>query len=377
MELYTLTENFAKEYPIDEYISAIWTERFLDSGDVVLTVPHTDENRLRLVEGTLLSLQGSDEVMLIETQDIQKGALKVTGNTIDKALFENRVFVPANDLEQQSYVSSGTPGGAMTILVYVTAGFGATAIGTARLSIDIGKQEVTNLTYSDRTVGGVTKDFSIPRGPLLDIIKTIAKADNVGWKIELSDVTESSYALTFVAYTGRDRTSDQTVRPLVRFSPALDSLADVTELKSIAGYKTVAYAISPGFDAETLVGGSQYTGKAYAYSGAELETDFKRRVLLVEITGITAEAVDDDFDKYKNIMDGHARDALANNNFTKVVDGEVVPQSEFQYNVDYGLGDIVELQDQYGYIQKARITEYIRSKDVNGAREYPTVSVIT
>ena len=97
--------------------------------------------------------------------------------------------------------------------------------------------------------------------------------------------------------------------------------------------------------------------------------------MLVEVTGITTDSVEDTQAKYQALLDSKARDALANNNFVKVIDGEIIPQNEYVFGTDYGLGDLIELEDPHGTIQKARITEYIRSSDSNGFRSYPTVSV--
>jgi len=76
------------------------------------------------------------------------------------------------------------------------------------------------------------------------------------------------------------------------------------------------------------------------------------------------------------VLNQRAKDGLANNNYTKVVDGEVVPQAQFQFGKDYGMGDIVELQSLRGDLQRARVTEYIRTQDATGERAYPTISVI-
>ena len=372
MELYTLVPDlFTRDKVVDDYISLIWTERFIDSGDVTLIVSDTAANRALLPQGTILNDPDSPVPMLVETRDIQDGTIKLTGFTLDKVILENRFVVPSNDLEQTAFATPVyTPGEAMAAAVNSYCSTGGPFV---RLGIELGYQELTGFTTQDDTVGGVMQDISVPRGALYDWIKKIGQTENIGWELTVTDAP--SYL--FRVYTGRNLCSDQSTYPVVRFSPALDSLTDLKAVESISGYKTVAYAISPGFDAETLVGGSQYTGKAEAYTNAEFDVGLGRRALLVEISGITAESVNDDFSTYQNIMDRHAKDALANNNFTKVIDGEVVPQSEYTFGVDYLLGDIVELQDQYGYIQKARITEYIRTKDANGTRQYPTVSVIT
>jgi hypothetical protein len=77
-------------------------------------------------------------------------------------------------------------------------------------------------------------------------------------------------------------------------------------------------------------------------------------------------------------LDQKAKDALANNNYVKLADGEVVPELTYTLGLDYGLGDIIELRNEDQTLsQKARITEIIRSQDDTGERAYPTLSVIS
>ncbi|HMS83608.1 MAG TPA: hypothetical protein PKD12_08160 [Nitrospira sp.] len=373
MDLYTLDSSFRKKDVIDEFVSAIWTERFLDAGDLVLSVDATQENRTKLAEGTFVALVGTDQVMLIESQDVQNNILKVTGNTLD-AFLNSRVVIDSSTLDNAEYAYTMTPGALMEYLIDNFAAHGG-PLG-APLGISNWGYQAIPWLFTGLVAAGTAQTFSVKRGPLFDAIKEIGNASKTGWKLVPINVTDASYTLDFSSYVGRNLCSDQSTYPLVRFSPSLDSLADVKELRSMAGYKTICWAISPGFDAaSSLAGGSQYTGQALAYPGALYENGFSRRSMLVEIRDITAANVGNSFATYKSVMDGYARDALANNNYTKVVDGEVVPQSEFKYGVDYFLGDLLELQDQYDFIQKATVTEYIRTQDASGYREYPTIAV--
>jgi hypothetical protein len=72
----------------------------------------------------------------------------------------------------------------------------------------------------------------------------------------------------------------------------------------------------------------------------------------------------------------NARNAFANHNYIRAIDGQTSPQNDYKFGVDYGLGDIIELQGLTGSLSKARVTEYIRSQDQTGEKEYPTISVI-
>ena len=380
MELYTLTSNFNRDTLVDEYSSVIWTERYNDSGDVTLVVEDTAANRALFGDVVFLGTPDSEEVMLLDTADISNGSIKVTGFTLDRFLQTRLIVFSGVASEQALTTSESWPGRAinLTVEAFVSptgliANWGS---GFAPLGIDMTKQTFTHFVLGAESHLGDPKTFNLPRGPLFDWVKSVANEAKIGWKFIPINITETDHDLEFSTYHGTDRTSDQVLVPTVRFSAIQDTLGDSSELRSKRDYRTVAYAISSDFDpVDQITGGAAYTGVAYAYPGANTETDFNRRVLLVDITGITTDTVEDTQAKYQTLMDAHARNALANNNFTKVIDGEVVPQDDYTFGVDYFLGDKVELEDPHGSVQKAKITEYIRSSDSAGSKAYPTVSV--
>lgn len=65
---------------------------------------------------------------------------------------------------------------------------------------------------------------------------------------------------------------------------------------------------------------------------------------------------------------------LNENSAKVVVDGEITQNSQYQYGVDYNLGDRVELMTQFNYSSHMRITEQIFTSDADGVRSYPTLS---
>lgn len=377
MNLYTLGANFNKETLVDEYVSVIWTERFGDSGDVTLVVPDTAANRTLFADGAYLGSDVTDQVMFLDTADIKNGEIKLTGFTLDKLVFDNRMILHLPVTESGERWLSDNHAGAFIedVLTYFATPAGWTTFAGAYFGgdttpngIDMPKQMLSNLVFAE-TATSLSSLYSIQnRQTIYEVIKNVAAVAKIGWRLVPASITPSSHVLAF--YTWDKGNSD------VRFSALQDTLTDVSELRSKREYKTVAYATSPDFDpTDQITGGVEHTGVAYAYPGAETEADLNRRVIFVEKTGLTTEAVADNQITYNNIMNSAAADALANNNFVKVVDGEVLPNNQYEFGVDYRLGSLVELEDPHGSIQTAAITEYIRSSDANGFRAYPTVSV--
>jgi Siphovirus ReqiPepy6 Gp37-like protein len=370
MLCYTLDENFLRRDVVDDFYSLIWTERYTKAGDVTLTVPLTRANVAKLVEGTMLSMLSTKEVMLIDTVLNEKGVLKLTGSSLIKFLNE-RVIRTSAAHEDRYYNITATPGQAISQVVSDTCISGPYVAGST-YGIDGLRQIISGLFIASSDTSGVATPFAVPFGPLYDAIQQIAESNQVGMSMWLESAVPGAYSLGFKTYKGRDLTSGQSLNPIVRFSPAMDSLTNIKELRAVAGYKNVAYAFAP-----PNPGGLATTpGIAYADANAAASTNFKRRVLIVFADDITTDKVGGSAAVLQQMLNQRALDGLTNNNYTKVVDGEVIPQSQYEFNKDYKLGDIVELQSYSGLASKARITEYIRTQDATGERAYPTVSVI-
>lgn len=379
MDLYTLSDDFLEVDVVDEFDSLIWTERYSTAGDVSLTVTPTPEKILQLKEKTFLKLRDSDEVMQIDTALIEEGRLKVTGKTLDYILNERYFRIGLVHETRESLLGSAAgPGNIMSQIVQLMC-MSDSPYATDAYSddwFDISHQVIDNLTLvsivDETGVYDAALQIAIPYDtPIYEILTRIAEQYNLGFRLFLWAADSGGYTLAFTVYKGRDLTStrssaEQAANPTVRFSPALNSLTDLKELRSIAGYKNVAYAFGPGVGTP-----SPAPGVAFADADADASRNFDRRVLMVMVDGI-AEGDPDATAK----LTQKAKDALANNNYTKIVDGEIVPQNDFVFGANYKLGDIVELEGTSGIRTKARVTEYIRTQDATGERGYPTVSVI-
>lgn len=370
MDLYTLDENFLRRDVVDNFVSIIWTERYAKAGDVNLVLPLTRENVSKLPEGTFLSTPGTKEVMQVENALIEKNQLKLTGPSLTKFL-NNRVVRSSAAHEDRYYNMTAQPGVVMAYLVNDMCVQGP-YVSSSAYGIDGPRQIIPGLQVVNMDTSGSSVAIAVPFGPLYDALEQLATTYEIGFTMYLESASPGVYYLFFKTYKGRDLTSAQSTHPVVRFSPNVDSLANLKELRSISGYKNVAYAFAPANPG----GLATQSGVAYADNDAATSIGFNRRVLMVFADDITTDKVGGSAAVLLQMLNQRAKDALANNNYTKVVDGEVVPQSQYQYGKDYKLGDIVELQSLSGLTSKARVTEYIRTQDSTGERAYPTISVI-
>jgi hypothetical protein len=68
------------------------------------------------------------------------------------------------------------------------------------------------------------------------------------------------------------------------------------------------------------------------------------------------------------------KDDLALTHVTEQFSGQVIENGLYKYGEDYELGDIVQVENEYGIKGKARITEVTMVDDETGSRIYPTLS---
>lgn len=386
LDLYTLSDTFLPKDVIDEYVSAIWTERYSAAGDARLVVPATKRNREKLAEGTFMALRGTKEVIQIDTVSIEDNLLTAVGETLPKFLNQryawfrgngwdstNRVFI--TDFNSNTMAAGEFIAEIVRLTVIDPVYFENTgSYEYDNLNLDWDQDIIPGLSLGAVDMTGADEKLVAVIGPLYDTIQPIAEKAGVGFSLYLEDADpDTGFDLRFTTYRGKDHTTDGAF-PLVRLTPALDSLSDVKEIYSIADWKNVCYVY--------------YAGKVTEhFENPESPPEgFERRVLVTdpEKSPVGHKAVDMYGRPYYtvNMADilafrvQNAKDALANHNYIRAIDGQTSPTNDYQYGIHYGLGDTIELEALSGTISKARITEYIRSQDQEGAKEYPTISVV-
>ncbi len=377
MLLYTVDRKYARQIVIDSFHSAIWTQRYYGDSEVELVVPTNVGNAQALTPGTFLALQGTQELMILETQNFTKdGKLKVTGISILKWL--NNRFIRTSPKHEDRYwtIENMAPGQIIWHIVYYMCTAGSKYLnGTVNTGIPNPQQFIVpgmDILGYDSSGDKVT--IAVPYGPVFDAIYEIATTHEIGQYLWLINAEGNPFRLGYRNYKGLDRTSSQSVNPPVRFSSQFDSLTDIEEVQSISNYKTQVYAFAPGLDEKSKPLATT-PGMDTRVSPSALNSGFDIRAQMIFAEDITTDQIAANPATLLSILNGRAKDALANTEYVQVVDGEIVPTAQFKYGRDYNLGDVIEIQGNSGVISKARVTEYIRIHDEAGERAYPTVTV--
>jgi hypothetical protein len=361
MEWFTLDpDTLQRDQLIENFTSAIWTERYAQNGDFQFQFASPNQAIKRLLTpGTYVGKSDSYYTMTVDTvtdgeDSSGQRLINVTGTSWESML-DDRPGMPAlADLTATpTWNLTDTPGNIMrTMFSTVCYSGGVSSLDTIPF-------------YHTGTLlpaGGIAEDgtpITVALNPasLYTQLKTVGDPYNLGFRLVRNGDAGEVY---FEVYTGTDRTSNQTDVPAVIFSEALDNLSKDTELTSIAGYKTVAVVFATNGSAEVY------------QSGVDSAADgFQRRVLLVDASDITLGAGPD----LDTAMAIRGLQELATHNKIYQFDGEIPQNGNYTYGIDFELGDLVEEQDTTGFGNFMLVTEHISVSDSNGERAYPTLTL--
>lgn len=368
MEVYILDVLLRRVEVIDRFESLIWTERWASWGDFELTIHSTSANRSLLKAGAQLAMNLSYRVMVVETVEKNTSpdgakTLTVKGRSIE-AIFVNRGARPsaANLTTSPTWDINGTPGAIMREIVHDICVTGV---------LDV-KDKITQLVEARHpaipadTIPEVPDTIGVKLEPktVYELLLNMGNTWVMGFRLlRAGDVNQ----LYFDVYTGIDRTISQSARPPVIFAPGLDNLQNMNELHTIEDEKNVAYVVSPNGFLEVLADPT----------GPEPE-GLDRKVLLVSASDITlpSGAVGSPEQiALDAALAQRGKEALSEHRPYQAFDGEINQNSQYIYQRDYYLGDLVEMRNEEGIGNQMRVVEQIFVSDKEGDRAYPTLAL--
>lgn len=359
MEAYVLDPLLRRIAVIDSFESLIWTERFSAFGDFQLDIESTPGMRTLLSKGTLLAMNESYRVMMVETIEDENNSdgrrmLSIKGRSIEALLLDRAAKNSTADLTTSpKWVITDEPADVARKIFHDICVLGI----LDPLDVIPFIHEGTFLPPD--TVAEPVDPITVELDPttVYDAIEDICNVWSMGFRLVRNfDASE----LWFDIYTGSDRTTGQTTLPPVIFTPSLDNLQNTKELTTIDKAKNVAYVYSPaGFL------------KVYPFGVDEDITGFERHVLVVNATDVTSETTD-----IPGALLQKGMEELAKNRVSQSLDGEIAQNSQYKYGVHYNLGDIVEMRTDNS-TNNMRVTEQIFVSDREGERAYPTLSLNT
>lgn len=357
MDVYVLDKTLKVQGICDDYKSIIWTPRYYVAGDFELYLPATDKNISLLKEDSFVvrdkdcTPNGSTIVrknmMVIEkvqvTTDVENGNyLIVTGRCL-KSLLARRI------VWQQT-----------TLYGYVELALRQLITDNA-ISPTITKRKIPNLTLANEKGFQDRIDRQVTGANLYDFICEVCTTYGIGWEVYTKD---STFIVDF--YKGTDRSYNQSTNASVVFSPDFDNLLSTDYQYDKTNYKNVALVAGEGegLDRKTVIVGN--------YSGLD------RYELYVDSRDTSSNDGEIEIMDYTVMLTEEGEEALSDeaNTITESIEGQIETSSNYRYEKDYFLGDVVQIINEYGIGMAARITEVIESEDDQGNSTIPTFSKV-
>lgn len=363
MEVYILDSLLRRVEVVDRFESLIWTERFSAYGDFELVIRSTLENRNRFRPGVRLAMNESYRVMTVETVENTVDAdgkliLKVSGNSLEAILLDRIAKLTLS--ATTPWVIVGTPAAVARWIFKKVCVDGVLDVYD-KIPFIVESSALMPASNIPEPVDPYT--YNVEPKTVYDAIKEICDVWTLGFRI-LRNFDQSQ--LYWDIYAGTDRTSGQTTRPPVIFSTELDNLTNTTELNSIESSKNVAYVTAPNGSLQV-----------YPNDIPPSEGGFERRVLYVDASDITlpSGAVGSPAQvALEAALKQRGKEELAKYRAFQAFDGEINQNSQYKYQRDYYLGDLVEQRNSDGVANLMRVTEQIFASDREGERAYPTLT---
>lgn len=350
MNIYVLDTSFNVTAVIDEYISVIWTRRYFTYGDFELYMS-AEERTLGILKEGLYLVREEDvseneyrNVMIISNREITTDAengdnLIVTGYCL-KSILRRRV------------VSS------QTILSGKVANCIRQLIRDNIISPTDTRRKISNFVFgTDSILTSKTMSMQITGNNLSDAIAEICTTYGYGY-----DVYIRNGNFVFEIYEGADRSYDQSANPYVVFSSEFDNLISSDYKQNRDTYANAVYVAGEG---EGVNRKKVSVGTTTGLNRYEIWVDARNS------STNNGEISDSD---YLAMLRNEGTEALSERVVTTSFEGEVDNTVNYTIGVDYFLGDLVQVENDYGISANTRIIEVIESEDENGKDIIPTFS---
>lgn len=336
---YILDNNFIPLAAFENYISFLWTDRYAEEGDFEIeTVPEASLLAICKQDYYIINTDSEHE-MIIEglkiVTDVDDGPrLYVTGSSLESILKRRIVW-------SKTVLNGNLQNGIKTLL------------DENIISPTDTSRKIPNFIFQASTDTDITK-LEIAREcdkeNLYDLIVDICKTKKIGFKI----VRNTSNQFVFSLYAGKDHSYTQETLPFVAFSPKFDNLENSEFNNSTADSVNTVYVTGGENDSESLVLGNN--------------SGLTRRE-----SHVSAGTMDESYSgSYTDFLTEKGNEELKDKKITKTFEGNVDATGLFKLGIDFSLGDIVQIENEFEIRDRARIVEIIHSDDKSGRIVYPT-----
>lgn len=365
MDLYVLNKDFDTVAIFDVYESFIWTDRYDECGDFEAYFSPHSEVMEHMVVGNYIWRRDSEHLMIIKRIEITTDPIEgphaiVTGESLESIL-KDRVIA------QQTVLTGNFQNGIKTLLDQTI------------ISPKVADRKIPNFIFKesiDPAITGLKYEAQYFGENLYTAISAVCYDKHVGFKVTLDE----SNQFVFELYAGVDRSYEQNDRPYIIFSPRYDNLLNSNYVYDVDNVRNVAYIMG---EEDTV----DDTGKVVTPQIVESTGSGKgleRKEIFVDASSSRRTYRNDDGEEvtlsdseYRSELKQRGAEELAEYYAEEAFDGQI--QGDYQWIIgqDYFMGDIVEVENEYGRSAKCRIVEMITSDSTSGTEFYPSFESVS
>lgn len=373
MEFMVLDKNYDGIAMIDTFTSAIWTVRYDEAGDFEIYTPVRLDYIQAMQIGNYLWNRDSDRLMVIETVEIETDAeegpqLIVTGRSLESIL-DRRIVTSSQNFS----------GNLQSVLFAIIQNEVISSGGTRRIP------GFSLKTSSDSRITSISiSELSIRGENVYDVVCSLCQANKVGWRI----LPKGAGGFEFELYVGVDRSYAQSVNPYVTFSPSFENLLNSNYIKSFKSYKNSIYAVGT-YQKEIILqnkykddNGEWVVEEQTTYEEAEVVTwqysetatpsGLARREMFIDNGGVNDGEQGGEYATWNAVNKEKAIAELGEHQTTTAFEGELEATRQYIYGEDFNIGDIVQVENEFGITGTVYISEIVFSQDANGITITPT-----
>lgn len=346
MEFYILDSDRKLVAVIDHFLSAIWTPRYDDVGDFELQLPPSLDVFRTMKEDYFVTRLDDEMVGVIERVELvteeEDGSYILVSGRCAKSLLDRRIVWKQTTL-------SGTVEDCVRQLITENV-----------VSPTDPNRAFSGFRLGDRNGFVWTMQMQVTGDNLLEVITKICKTYGYGF-----DVVLDGDVFVFELFKGVDRSLSQEINPHVEFSHEFDNIITLEYAKEKTEFKNVALVAGEGEGDDRKT-----TSVGYA-------SGINRRELYVDARDISTNEGAIDAETYDLLLYERGSEKLTEHVMLTEFSGQVEPSTNYEYKVDYFLGDIVQITNEYGITITSRITEVIECEDANGYSITPTFEEVS
>nr|DAF70135.1 MAG TPA: hypothetical protein [Caudoviricetes sp.] len=354
MEFLVLNTKFEAVAILDVFESFIWTDRYSKCGDFEIYTSSDRQIIETLKEDFYIWTEDSEHVMIIENRkiitDVEEGnKFLVSGRSLesilDRRIVWNQILLDG-DFQTQ-------------IKRLLTENV---------INPSDSNRKISNFIFEetdDPYILSLKVQVQYTGDDLYEAVCKLCESVSIGFKITLNDNNQ----FVFKLYSGTDRSYDQEMNPYVVFSPSFENIVNSNYYESKAECKNVGLVAGEG----------EGSARRTVVVGESTSKGLSRRELYVDARDISSTTSNDgsiSTSAYDDLLRQRGNEQLKENKIIQAFDGQVESTQMYRYGEHYFMGDITQLENEYGMESKVRVTEFIRSVDKDGIDSYPTFEVI-